>query len=67
MRLNQEVRESQTRNRTATITPINPFRDMNRRRYNVSLEERGKRIKRTFDERVANITTARRVAREWCA
>jgi hypothetical protein len=65
MTLNAEVRESETRNRTATIYPSAPSfsRDY---RYAVELQERGRLIKRTFKQRTRTLTEARRVSREWC-
>lgn len=66
MTLNEETRQSKTRNRSAVITPTHVGGWNNRRRYAIVMLEQGKLITRSFKVLAPNITTARRIARAWC-
>lgn len=56
----EEVRRSETKNRTATITP-----GFNKAFY-VRKTEKGRVITRVFTQKTRTLTEARKVAREWC-
>ncbi len=62
MKLKSEFRRSDTRSRTAVIEPLGH----RSRRYIVTLNQIGKLVTREFIEYTPNITSARRVAQEWC-
>lgn len=58
----KESRVSDTRNRSAEIT----FSTYPRPHYNIIMIERGRLITRERSEREYSLTSARKVAREWC-
>jgi hypothetical protein len=66
MTLNEEIRQSETRNRTATICPRTTFHHTDHDRYSVKLIENGRVLTRVYFEKCPNLTAARKIARAWC-